>query len=213
MFIVLEGSDGVGKSTQVEMLCDYLTAQGRNVLQVQDPGHTQLGKILRELLKDKNLAMRPVTQALLFAAARAETAKCIADHLDKGGDVVADRWLLSMLVYQGHVMHVPMSFLMEINFHCNCGVTPDKTILLTLPIEEAMRRRHGCENSIGSCASPAKEDRFDAAGSEFQEQLRGAYLSFANKLANVHTLDVTGFSRQSVHEQILEALGLLAPAS
>lgn len=203
MFVVLEGTDGVGKTTQANLLCAHLKNRGRTVTYVQDPGHTTLGQILRGLLKDKSLPMLPITQALLFAAARAETSRVISEALDRGEDVVADRWLLSTMVYQGRVMGVPQDFIATLDRVCNSGVRPDFTILLTMSCEEAIARR--------VAETPTAADRFDSAGMEFQESLRKAYLDFAVVMPNTAVMAVDGRMIEDVHDGIKSICGLSEP--
>jgi len=220
MFIVLEGADGVGKSTQARQLAATLEERGYCTMVVQDPGHTRLGRILRELLKDKTFDMRPVSQAFLFAAARAETAQVVAQHLEAGGVAIADRWTLSSYVYQGYVQGVDLSLVKHMADAANCGLVPDLTILLDMDVEEAYRRRHHLEVSIGSCNSPGsaaceplpEADRYESQGLSFQQSLRDAYLRLARTMPNVQILPVDGYAVKSVHDQILELCQERLPA-
>lgn len=203
MFIVFEGADGVGKTKQARMLCDHLSAIGRKNMYVQDPGHTVLGLKLRAILKDKQQPISPMAQALMFAAARAETSLDISKKLDEGYDVVADRWLLSTLVYQGRLQGVPTPLIHSMDAMCNAGVRPDHTLLFTLPPETALQRR--IAEGIDA------NDRFDTAGIEFQQKLQEAYLQFGAMMPGVTVYDVAGMSPDSVHDLVKNTIGLGSP--
>ena len=196
MFIVIEGCDGTGKTTQTEMLRDWFVEQKRACLLIQEPGTTQLGRELRKLLKDASMPMQPLTQTLLFAAARAETSKLIAEHLSLGGVVIADRWHLSTLVYQGEVQGVPLSTVMAILSMADLNLRPDLTVLLDIDPAIAAKRR-------AAEGTDVTKDRFEAEGLVFQQRLRKAYLDLSVHVPNLEIMHVDHCSKTSLHNEIL----------
>lgn len=99
MFVVFEGIDGAGKTTQARMLYERLKADGARVEQVADPGTTQIGTAIRQILLHNDAPISSSAQVLLFSAARAELAAYIRERLADNFTVICDRWLLSTLVY------------------------------------------------------------------------------------------------------------------
>jgi dTMP kinase len=140
-FVVLEGGEGVGKTTQWEQLREWVRASGQPVLALREPGGTPPGDILRALLLDPVGALAPETEALLFAASRAELlARAVRPALAQGTLVLLDRYLLSTYVYQGVARGLAAESLRAINQFATGGLVPDLTLLLSLPLEEAQRR-------------------------------------------------------------------------
>ncbi len=188
MFIALEGIDGCGKTTQTDMLGEWLLAQGREVHVARDPGTTPAGKQIREILLHKDVTLQPITQMLLFSAARSELAHQIKQWLDAGGDVIVDRWYLSTLVYQHHVQGVDAKLIQAIHRETNYGVWPDLHIVIDVEVVQAMRRKAQLPPDLGSCSAPTQaptsmaplraeqRDRFEREGPDFREKLRAGYL-------------------------------------
>jgi dTMP kinase len=164
-FISLDGIDGVGKSTQIERMSGYLSDRGHDVLCVRDPGTTEVGSRLRELLLDSDLEMHRRTEAMLFMASRCEMIEStIRPALAAGKTVISDRYLLSTVVYQSIGGNVPTRRLWDIGHLVNDGVEPQLTILLDMPAKEAMKRMD----------RPA--DRMEKRGVEYMESVRQAFL-------------------------------------
>ena len=164
-FITLDGVDGVGKSTQIDRLAQHLTAAGHDVLAVQDPGSTELGRQLRSLLLDGDLSMHGRTEALLFMASRCEMVETvIRPALAAGQTVISDRFLLANVVYQSVGGQVDAETLWRLGDLANGGLQPDLTLLLDMPVESALARLSG----------PA--DRLERRGSEYLEAVRLAFL-------------------------------------
>jgi dTMP kinase len=139
--LVLEGGEGVGKTTQWERLAERLSHGARELLALREPGGTAAGDRLRELLLDPDGTLAPPTEALLFAASRAELiARAVRPALDRGAVVLLDRFLLSSYVYQGSARGLDLADLRAANRLATGGLTPDLTLLLALPLEEARRR-------------------------------------------------------------------------
>lgn len=140
MFVTFEGVDGSGKSTQVELLRAALAAEGREVVLTREPGGTELGERVRRLLLD-GPAMTPWAEAALFAAARAElVAAVIRPALERGADVLSDRYVDSSLAYQGVARGVGVEHVLELNLQVVQGLMPDLTVLLLLDPAAAGRR-------------------------------------------------------------------------
>lgn len=139
MFICFEGIDGAGKSTQARMLQQHLKAEGRDVELVADPGTTQIGTAIRQILLHNDAPITPAAQMLLFSAARAELAAYIQQRLAAGAVIICDRWLLSTLVYQGEINGISPNLIFDI-FNNTSGVYPDVCFLLDLPPELAPTR-------------------------------------------------------------------------
>jgi dTMP kinase len=140
MFVTFEGIDGAGKSTQVELLKDFLEARGRTVVVSREPGGTAVGEHIRELLLD-DCDIAPGTEASLFAAARGELVEAvIGPALARGADVIVDRYIDSSLAYQGIARGVDFELLYAWNLHMVQGLLPDRTYLLGLPAEDATLR-------------------------------------------------------------------------
>jgi dTMP kinase len=130
MFVTFEGVDGSGKSTQAELLRGALEQHGREVVATREPGGTPLGERIRELLLDGD-AMAPWAEAALFAAARAQLAqRVIAPALERGADVVCDRYVDSSLVYQGLARGLGISAVLELNLLATGHLLPDRTFVL-----------------------------------------------------------------------------------
>jgi dTMP kinase len=168
VFVTFEGVDGSGKSTQAELLRDALAAEGREVVLTREPGGTELGERVRRLVLN-GPEMTPWAEAALFAAARAElVATVIRPALERGADVIADRYVDSSLAYQGIARGVGVDHVLELNLHVVQGLMPDLTVLLLLDPAEAAARA-------------GETDRLERAGADFRARVDSAYRDLAER--------------------------------
>jgi dTMP kinase len=180
MFITFEGVDGSGKSTQARLLAEHLGGEGRDVVATREPGGTEVGERVREILLGGD-AVAPWTEAALFAAARAQlVTEVIRPALDRGADVVCDRYLDSSLAYQGLARGLGVERVLELNLLAIDGLLPDRTFLLLVPLDQAAVRR-------GS-----DPDRIEREGDEFVARVDSAYRELASIFAQrIVTVDAT----------------------
>ena len=185
IFITIEGIDGCGKSTQCEMLKDYLKESGKDFIFVREPGGTVIGERIREILLDKkNTQMTARTELLLFEAARAQiTDEVIRPALEEGKIVICDRFFDSSSAYQGMARGMGMDFVAGLNMAATGGLAPDVTFFFDISAEEALERR----GKRGEAS-----DRIELAGLKFQEDVRRGYLELAKESdGRVITIDAT----------------------
>ena len=167
MFVTFEGLDGSGKSTQAELLAEWLRAEGRTVLTTREPGGTPVGEAVRDLVLHGE-ELSPWTEAALFAAARAEHVElAIRPALERGEDVVCDRYLDSSVAYQGIARGLGEERVLELNLTVTGGLLPDRTFLVLVDPEEA--RRRGGE----------VRDRIERETAEFMRRADEAFRSLA----------------------------------
>lgn len=164
-FIVFEGIDGAGKTTQVDLLADALAGKGYRVLVTRDPGGTALGENLRNVLLYSPPPIDSRAESLMYAAARAQlVAEKIVPALEEGSVVISDRFADSTLAYQGSGRGISEEFLESINSHACRGLVPDLTVLLDMDPAGALARLD----------RPA--DRMEREGQEFLRRVRKGYL-------------------------------------
>jgi dTMP kinase len=180
MFVTFEGLDGSGKSTQAEVLRKHLDESGREVVATREPGGTQLGEQIRELLLG-GTEISPWAEAALFAAARAElVAEVIRPALQRGADVVCDRYLDSSLAYQGIARGLGVERVLALNMDAIRGLLPDVTFLLLIDPAEAANR------------SGEASDRIEREGAEFLGEVDKAYRELGSIFAGrIVTLDAS----------------------
>jgi dTMP kinase len=160
LFVTFEGIDRSGKTTQARLLCEAL---GPDALGVREPGGTDAGERIREILKDPAVELSPRTEALLFAAARAELVEqVIRPALEEGRTVVSDRFLDSSLAYQGGARGLGVEEVGRINRFALGGLRPDLTLLLEIDPAAAADRA-------------GESDRFENEGAELQRRVLEAY--------------------------------------
>lgn len=166
LFLVFEGGEGVGKTTQWGRLADTLRAVGHDVVAVREPGGTPSGDVIRSLLLDPASSLTAESEALLFAASRAQLVRdVIVPALGRGAIVLVDRFLLSTYAYQGAGRGLPMSSLQAVNGFATAGVIPDLTLLLRIPAEVALAR----------LAARGGADRMEREGDGFHDRVREAF--------------------------------------
>ena len=175
VFITVEGPDGAGKSTQARLLADALRRSGREVCLTREPGGTPLGERLREFLLDgRGTSHRPLTDALLFNAARAELVHgVIAPALASGAVVVCDRYADSTLAYQGYGDGLDLDALRRVIAFATGGLGPDVTVLVDVPARLGLGRRSA---GPGEERNRFEEGRHDEA---FHRRVREGFLALA----------------------------------
>ena len=169
-FIVFEGPDGAGKSSQALALLKQMESTGYPVILTREPGGTPLGESLRTVLKSSP-AIEPLSELLLFLAARAELVETIIKPaLTNNINVISDRFTASTLAYQGHGQGLNLTDITRLNQLVCSGLSPDLTILLDIPAD-----------LISSRKSKDTQDRYDSASGAFHNKVRQGYLSIASQ--------------------------------
>ncbi len=165
LFIVFEGGDGSGKTTQARALVRRLLRQGRSVLLTHEPGGTPLGESIRRRIK-AGRDVSPLSELFLFAAARAQLVQgVVGPALRDGIIVVCDRFTPSTVAYQGYGRGLDLGLIDQVNRAATGGLSPDLVVLLDLPSQLAVTRK-----------GETVRDVFDAAPLEFHGKVREAYL-------------------------------------
>jgi dTMP kinase len=173
LFITFEGSEGCGKSTQIRRIAGLLSAMGREVITLREPGGTPIGESIRNLLQYDETAgaMTPEAELLLFAASRAQLVReVIRPALERGAVVLCDRFLDSTTVYQGVARALSRGDVTSINDFAIGGTLPNITLLLDLDAAEGRRR---------AVVRKGPVDRMEQEGEEFYEAVRRGYLELA----------------------------------
>mgnify|MGYP005992316163 FL=1 len=200
MFITFEGIDGVGKSTQLDMLEKHLIAQGREVVRTLEPGGTELGQEIRHLLLHRKGDVAPRSEALLYAADRAHHVETkIKPALASGKVVLSDRYFDSSVAYQGAARELDVQEVKDISLWAIDRLLPDLTVLLDLPAQEAMTRRGN---------KGTEPDRLEREQVEFFERARDEYLRMANE-PRFLVVDAN-LSPEQIHSQVLERVAKLS---
>lgn len=198
MFIVLEGGEGAGKTSQIEKLEKRLKKAGIGVLKTREPGGTKISEQTREvLLSKKNTAMAETTEMLLFQAARAQIYdELVLPALREGKWVLADRSRDSSVVYQGMVRGLGIDLVERLNQISTQGTRPDLVILLDVPVKVGLDRR----------VNSGKHDRLDAESRSFHWKVRRAYLKWAEKNKKRFVIINAQGSFENVGEKIWEVV-------
>jgi dTMP kinase len=199
LLITFEGIDGSGKSTQIELLRDYLTKiGGKKVSVFREPGGTEVSEQIREILLDAKKEIHPVTELLLFSSARSQLmVSSVLPALEKGEIVILDRFYDSTLAYQGYGREcLSVDEIKQINRIASHEREPDITFYLRIPLELSLKRTGHLE-----------KDRMESAGPDFFEKVIKGYDEIAKQEDRFKTIDATP-SPQEIHARILELLSL-----
>ena len=195
LFITFEGTDGCGKTTQIEMLKDYFEKQGRTVLLTREPGAKGLGTKLREILLNYDGEVSPVCESFLFLADRAQHVDTIIKPAVARGEIVlCDRHTDSTVAYQGYGRKLDIEQIKMLNNIATSGLKPDLTFIFDIDIDTAQKR-------VGK-----NKDRMESAGIEFFKRVRNGYLEIAKQEPErVKVLDGSK-SIETIHNELLEIL-------
>ncbi len=170
IFITFEGIEGCGKSTQVELLRQHLTALGHKVVLTREPGGCLIGEKIRDILLDpENSGMTALTELLLYEASRAQhVADVIEPALAEGRTVISDRFYDASTAYQGHARGLGADMVERLNLIATGGLKPDLTVVLDLDASEGLRR-------LGQDL-----DRIESEAVDFHEKVRNGYIEMAH---------------------------------
>ncbi|MXS74109.1 MULTISPECIES: dTMP kinase [Microbacterium] len=171
LFLTLEGGDGAGKTTQAALLEEWLRAQGREVVRTREPGGTDVGVRIRDIVLHHRGHIAPRAEALLYAADRAHHIETVVQPAIARGDVVIqDRYLDSSVAYQGAGRVLDADDVRELSLWATGGLLPDLTVLLDLDPASARARLDADDKPF---------DRLEAEKAEFHERVRAAFLTLA----------------------------------
>jgi len=194
-FIVLDGPDGCGKSTQTKLLADWMNRQGITVRTFRDPGATKIGEKIRQILLNvEHTQMSTRTELLLYMAARAQLwEEKIAPALQQKSCVLLDRWLSSTCAYQGCAGGFGIENIIKIAKDSLPRPRPDLTVILDVDLETAGER-------LGD-----KPDRIEQKGADYHKKVRSGFLELAKDKGSFAIVDAS-LDIETVHKKILETI-------
>lgn len=197
LFITFEGIEGSGKSTQVNLLVEYLKAHSLPYVISREPGGTPISEAIRSILLDpKYKEMKPETELLLYSASRAQhTGELILPALAEGKIVICDRYYDSTYAYQGAARELDFDLIDTITRFATYGRVPDKTFLLDLPVDIGLAR-----------ITKRQLDRLEQEKAEFHCKVRKQFLSIANKYPSRYIVLNASDAKEAIHEKILSVL-------
>ncbi len=197
-FVVLEGVEGAGKSTQARMLGEWLEACGIPFTLTREPGGTEVGEAIRNVVQDRpELSVPPETELLLYLAARTAFVQEVAlPALERGDLLVVDRFSLSTYAYQGYGRGLDLDEVRRMDRFASGGLAPDIYLVLDLPVEEGRARQK---------AAGKREDRLEGSGEGFLEAVGRGYRELARTDGNIRLVDARGTPLE-VHTRVREVL-------
>lgn len=199
MFITFEGVDFCGKSTQVNLLEEYLLSRGERVKIIREPGGTVISEKIRDILLDKKHdGMFIESEILLFSASRAQLVReVIRPYLDEGYFVISDRFYDSTTAYQGFGRAIDRDFVQAINRFAVGETQPDITFFLDIPIGETRRRK--------AFRNGGDLDRIESTAGEFYEKVREGYIYLSKTESRFRRIDGL-LQVDAIHEYIKEEI-------
>jgi len=194
-FIVLDGPDGCGKTTQTKLLADWLKGKGADVVTFREPGGTAIGEKIRQILLNPNhVAMSTSAEVLLYMAARVQLwQEKIAPALQQRKCVILDRWLSSTCAYQGHAGGFGIQRIIKIATDCLGKPWPDLTIILDVDPE------------IGLARLQREFDRIERKGDGYHKKVRDGFLKLAQEQKNFFVINAMQ-DIDAVHKKIIETV-------
>ena len=198
-FIVFEGIDGSGKTTQLKLLGEKLAARGYPLLYTREPGGTRVGELVRELLLNPQyVELVPRAEALLYAAARAQhVEQVILPALARGKVVLCDRYIDSSLAYQGFGRGLDVPLLEQINRLAAAGLVPDRVLLLDFC----------CDGGVDRISRSGRgADRIERENQEFHQRVRRGYLALAARDPRRYRVIDANRPIEAVQEDLLKAM-------
>ena len=202
MFISFEGIDFSGKSTQIELLKDYLVEHNKKVEILREPGGTEISEKVRNILLDnKNEELFAEAELFLFSASRAQLVReKIRPYLEKGIYVISDRFHDSSTAYQGYGRGIPLEVVNQIHQLAIGEMIPDLTFFIDIPVGIAKERRKK--------KSKVKLDRIETADTEFYNRVRNGYLEIARREERFKVIEGTQ-TIETIQNQIISELELI----
>lgn len=200
-FIVFEGVEACGKSTQIERLAGRLRAAGKPCVVTREPGGTPLGESIRTLLLEKGTPLDGLTELFLLSAARHHhVEEVIRPALARGEIVLSDRFADSSVAYQGGGRELPLDIVEKVNRIATGGLVPDLVVLLDLPPQVGFQRM---------CGRGRSEDRLELEGIDFHERVRAAYLALARRDQNRYRVFDAASSEEELAAEVWKVVSRL----
>ena len=199
LFITFEGIEGCGKSTQARLLTESLRAQGQRVLLTREPGGPRISEEIRALLLNKEFTeMNRLTEVFLYMASRAQhTLEWIIPTLEKGQNVICDRYYDSTYAYQGAAREIPEYEIETINTIATTGLKPDVTYIIDVPVEIGLERLHN-----GTKAEDI--DRLESEDMDFHRRVRKGFLKLAEEEPERIVVIDGKQSIEEIHQDIMK---------
>lgn len=197
-FITVEGTDGAGKSTQIELLVKYLKNNGFEVVVTREPGGTSISEKIREIILDiDNSEMSDITEALLYAASRAQhISQKIKPAVEAGKVVICDRFVDSSIAYQGYARGLDMSLIEDVNMYAVDGMIPDATLFFDIKPEIGIARKKNVQSL----------DRIEKEALDFHYKVYNGYKELLEKYPQrIKRIDAEK-DVEEVHAQVVEVL-------
>lgn len=195
-FIVIDGIEGAGKSTQMQFIVNYFQEQGKKVVQTREPGGSPLGEKLRNILLHDDISITPLSELLLmFAARHQHIHETILPAMQQGAIVISDRFVDSSYAYQGGGRNIDISIIEQLEHLTLAGFTPDLTLFLNLPLEVALER----------ISKRDKSDRIEGEDDSFFQRTYEGYQQRLQRNSHIKIIN----SAQSIEETQQQILQLL----